>query len=112
MLLFQNLAFAVLCVIIVLASLSEYLFPIRYTISHERIACRTLTSRLEMRWSDVHRMMMNAEGIKLSPLRRASRLDAYRGIYLRFADDPNSPGAPESVLRAVRALGPARSNDV
>lgn len=112
MLLFHNVAFSVLAVGVVLASLSEYLFPIRYTITHERIACHTLTSHLEMRWSDVHRMMMNAEGIKLSPLRRASRLDAYRGIYLRFADDPNSSGAPESVLRTVRALGPARSTDV
>lgn len=76
---------AVAFVLLLLAT-SEYFFPIRYLITEQAIHCRNLLTCRRLEWKSVRSCFHDADGIKLSPLARPSRLEAFRGIYLRFPE--------------------------
>lgn len=82
------------------ASLSDFLFPVRYIVSGDRVCCRMLLKSAEIRWADVKRCYLDDQGVKLSPLDRVSRLEAFRGVYLRFA------GNEREVVETVKSLRP------
>jgi len=79
--------FAVVMVFAVCGMLADFLFPTTYTITKTHVVASTsgITKRV-IAWSDVKRCYIDDFGIKLSPLNRKSRLEAYRGVYLRFGD--------------------------
>ena len=79
---------------------SDYLFPIQYRITREGVSADSLTGRMRLRWKEARRGLPERDGILLTPLPTASRLDAFRGILLRFAP-PGEPGDRESVLAAI-----------
>lgn len=84
-----------------LISLSDFLLPVRFEIWQDRAVCRMLLKSAEIKWADVRRCYLDDYGVKLSPLDRASRLEAFRGVYLRFA------GNESEVIEAVRELRPS-----
>ena len=81
-----------------IGSLADFLFPVTYEITPDRAACRMLFKRAEIEWRNVRRCYLDQGGVKLSPLDRLSRLEAFRGVYLRFN------GNREQVVEAVRAM--------
>ncbi len=82
----------------VFLSLSEFVFPVRYTLTAQSATARHGLTLLEIRWEDVRHAYLTDEGIKLSPLRaKNSRFEPLRGIYLRF-DTANQ----EAVIAAVQ----------
>ena len=83
------------------ASLADYLFPVRYVITRDKASCKSLLNRAEIRWADVKRCYLDNCGVKLSPLDRVSRLEAFRGVYLRFASNK------DEVIETVKSLRPA-----
>jgi hypothetical protein len=52
----------------------------------------------EIKWTSVKRCYLDDFGVKLSPLDRKSRLEAFRGVYLRFGDNQNQ------VIETVKSL--------
>ena len=92
---FQTPLLGVLAVILLTAAVSDYLFPLRYTLGPEGIAVRGLLHRRLMAWPQVRRVVEDDLGVKLSPLARPSRLEAYRGIYLWFG------GNADAVMAAI-----------
>ncbi len=68
------------------ASVSDFLFPIHYRLTEDGVSMRGLLTRRKMEWRAVRRVVRDGLGVKLSPLPRHSRLEAYRGIYLWFSD--------------------------
>lgn len=100
LLLFHNLALALLPVVVFGLSLSDFLFPVRYTLTAQGVQARSLVSHLEMSWADVRHAYLAEEGIKLSPLRRRdSRWEPLRGLFLRF-DTENR----DAVIDGVKQL--------
>ena len=96
---------AVAAGLLLLSSVAEFLMPIHYCVSSEGVSCRNFWSARYLKWADVRRSYRDARGIKLSPLSRPSRLEAYRGIYLWLGDDA------EAALAAIRRyLQEARSS--
>ncbi len=85
----------------VLISLSDFLLPVRFELWPDRAVCRMLLKSAEIKWADVKQCYLDDYGVKLSPLGTASRLEAFRGVYLRFAD--NEP----EVIKAVKELRPS-----
>ena len=81
-----------------LGSLAEFVFPVVYRITPEGASARTLIKVSEIRWENVRRCYVDAGGVKLSPLDRATRLEAFRGVYLRFGNND------DSVIKAVRSM--------
>ena len=81
-----------------LFSLSEFIFPVRYTLTPQSAAVRHGLTALEIRWPDVRHAYLTDDGIKLSPLQaKNSPFESLRGVFLRFDD-----GNRDAVIAAVR----------
>jgi hypothetical protein len=89
--------------VLILSSVSEFLLPIHYCVGPDGVSCRNFWSARHLRWADVKRCYRDAHGIKLSPLSRPSRLEAYRGIYLWLGDDGDA--ALAAIRRYLREGG-------
>lgn len=85
-----------------LLSLADFLFPVRYVVTAEGASSRALVKGAEIKWADVKRCYVDEFGVKLTPLDRVSRLEAFRGVYLRFG------GNEDEVIAAVKAMRPPR----
>lgn len=96
--LFHSIVFAALGFLAVAGSTTDAIFPLRYRIDERAASVRCGWSTAEIEWSKVRRVVADADGVKLSPLPEGSRLDPFRGVYLRFAS--NKP----EVLAKISAL--------
>lgn len=85
-------------VLALLGALSDFLLPITCTLTSSHALTTTLAGRQAIAWKDVRTCYLDEHGIKLSPLSKRSRLEAYRGVYLRFGD------RREEVIEAVAGL--------
>lgn len=96
---------AAVVIVALLGSLADFLFPVTCTLTRGGASCRMLLKGSEIGWENVRRVYLDDLGIKLSPLRRVSRLEAFRGVYLRF--DGNRDQVIETVqsLRGPRCTG-------
>ena len=105
--LFHSFWLALLPVSAVLLSLSEFVFPVRYTLTAQSATARHGLTLLEIRWADVRHAYLTDEGVKLSPLRaKNSRFEPLRGVYLRFSADNH-----EAVIAAVRRCRQESASD-
>ena len=95
---FHSLLLPAVVVFLFGSALAEYLFPIHNEITGRGASSRTLFSRTFIEWNRVKKYYLDDHGIKLSPLRRPSRLEVYRGVYLRFGN------RRDEVIEAVRRM--------
>jgi hypothetical protein len=94
----HNPLLAIVPTLLVVSSVSEYLFPICYTISSAGIKARWAWNDLEMKWVDVRHIYDVETGLKFSPLSRKNSLfEGIRGIRVRF----DSAERRDEVLKAV-----------
>jgi hypothetical protein len=98
--LFGNSIFSTIVIAFVLfGALSDFFLPMTFTLTKNHVSASTRLGKRIMAWKDVKRCYLDDSGVKLSPLGRQSRLEAYRGVYLRFGDKNR-----EEVLDAIRKL--------
>jgi len=102
---FQTALLGLLAAVLLTAAVSDFLFPVRYSLGPDGIAVKGLLHRRAMAWRQVRRVARDDLGAKLSPLPRPSRLEAYRGIYLWFADNADQVMAIIAHYRAPEAAG-------
>lgn len=81
---FASPLLGLLACLLLIASVSDYLFPLHFVLSENGAEARGLIHRRRIAWSQVRRVVRDDLGVKLTPLARPSRLEAYRGIYLWF----------------------------
>ena len=97
---FRSFWLGFLPMLALLFSLSEYVFPVRYTLTAQSAAARHGLTTLEIHWADVRHAYLTDDGIKLSPLTsKNSRFESLRGVYLRFGE-----GNQDAVVEAVQRL--------
>jgi len=84
--------------LVTILSLCEFLFPVSYEVSQQGARVRSLLKTTNVTWSQVGACYLDDNGVKLSPFNRPSRLEAFRGLYLRFA------GNEDEVVQAVRLM--------
>ncbi len=95
---FHSLWLSLAPLLALLFSMSEYVFPVRYTLTAQSASARHGLTSLEIRWADVRHAYLTDDGIKLSPLQaKNSRFEPLRGVFLRFNDDNR-----DIVIAAVR----------
>ncbi|HET6452986.1 MAG TPA: hypothetical protein VFI02_01155 [Armatimonadota bacterium] len=94
----HSLVFMAVTFALLASSLADYLFPVRYEINERGASSRTLLRRTFVEWDRVRKYYLDDHGIKLSTLPRPGRLEAYRGLYLRFG------GNRDEVIEAVRRM--------
>lgn len=83
----NSVAFGLLASGVVILSVGDYLFPVKYTLSEKCARSQCLWNIQEIGWDRVKRISINDSGILISPLAQSSRLDAFRGVYLSFDQD-------------------------
>jgi len=110
-LLFQSFLFALLGVLLLFFSTADYLLPIHHRLTSRRACVVYGFSRWEIAWKDVRRVKVAKQAVLLSPLPAPSRLDAFRGVVLRFANE-GQPGERSALLALLRSLLPEVSWDV
>lgn len=86
-LLFQSVWLGLIGFVAILLSTSEMFLPLSYRLDARTARVKNGLSVTEIAWDDVKRVLPVSDGIKLSPLKNPSRLDAFRGVYLRYADN-------------------------
>jgi len=90
-------AYGLLATCLLVISLSDFFFPIKFVLSEQGARESCLWPRRFIQWDEVRQVFVDEKGLKLSPLEGESRLEAYRGLYLRFAD--NAELVEETVRR-------------
>jgi len=76
-----------LSVIIMLGSLSSFFLPTHYELHQEKIKIRFFLTKREREWSTFRSFYVDKNGVLLSPFAKPSRLENFRGIYVRFSQN-------------------------
>lgn len=87
LIIFQSPILGALGVLLILGSVTEVFFGLRYRLDDEGAGVRCGASLTLVTWDAVKSVVVSEEGVKLSPLEKSSRLNAFRGVFLRFANN-------------------------
>lgn len=82
--LFQSVFVTLLSAIFVTGSLYRYFVPFRYEFYEHELVVSAPFYRLTKPWSDFRSFYVDSNGVLLSPFAKPSRLENFRGIYVRF----------------------------
>ena len=82
--LFQSVFVTLLSVIFVTSSLYRYFVPFRYELYEGQLVVTAPFYRLMKPWSDFRSFYVDNNGVLLSPFAKPSRLENFRGVYVRF----------------------------
>ena len=86
--------------IVVALSLGSYFSPTWYTLTDQGIAVRTLVTKMHRPWNVYRSHWPDKNGVLLSPFPHPSRLENFRGVFIRFEDNR------DAVLNYVRRFVP------
>jgi hypothetical protein len=74
----------VLSVVIMLGSLSPFFLPTYYELGEKKVRVKFFFSTKEKEWSTFRSYYVDKNGVLLSPFEKPSRLENFRGLYVRF----------------------------
>lgn len=97
---------AIVGIVVMVASTAELFMPINYRLDGTDARAHCGFNVTAIRWENVKRLIDTPEGVRLSPLEKSSRLDAFRGVYLRFS------GNRDEVLGKIAELIEEYGSDV
>jgi len=79
-----SITMTVISVVILLGALGPFFLPTDYELTSDKVRVRFLFSQREKDWSFYRSFYVDKNGILLSPFEQPSRLENFRGIYIRF----------------------------
>ena len=82
-----------LAAIIFVASLSTFFFPTRYEITREKVKVKYLFNKIEKEIMNFRSFYPDKNGVLLSPFAKPSRLENFRGVYIRYHQNKNEVDA-------------------
>jgi len=80
----KSIFFLFLSIIFLLGSLSTFFFPTTYELSEDGLKVKFFFNTRKMEWGKYRSFYVDKNGVLLSPFEKPSRLENFRGIYLRF----------------------------
>lgn len=72
-------------VIFLLVAIRQWFIPTTYRLDEIGAEIRFLFYRRQKNWADIKRLSSDRKGVLLSPFPFPSRLESFRGLYLRFS---------------------------
>lgn len=81
---FDSLTFLILSVIFLVGSLSSFFLPTTYLLQDNCIIVKTIFRRSARKWDSFKRYYPDKNGVFLSPFLYPTRLENFRGLYVRF----------------------------
>lgn len=82
-----SLGYLLLAIFILMASLSAYFFPTSYEMTDEKIRVKYIATRKEKNWDSFRSFYADKNGVFLSPFPKPSRMENFRGLYVRYKDN-------------------------
>ena len=82
--LFQSVFVALLSAIFVTSSLYRYFVPFRYELYEHQLVVRAPFYHLTRSWDAFRSFYIDKHGVLLSPFAKPSRLENFRGVYVRL----------------------------
>ena len=82
--LFQSVFVTLLSAMFVTGSLYRYFVPFRYELYEHELVVSAPRYRLTKSWADFRSFYVDNNGVLLSPFAKPSRLENFRGVYVRF----------------------------
>ena len=68
-----------------MGSLSSFFFPVTFSLDEEFVTVRSPFTTERKRWVEFKSFWVDRHGVLLSPFARRSRLESFRGLYIRFS---------------------------
>ena len=94
---FQLIYVAILSAIFLIGSLYKYFLPFHHQFEADRLIITSCCFyKLERSWETFRSFYVDANGVLLSPFAHPTRLENFRGIYIRFGKHP-----PEEVINFI-----------
>jgi hypothetical protein len=97
--------FAVILTLVMFLSLAAFFSPTWYTLSERGVAVRTLINKYDRPWTNYRSHWPDKHGVLLSPFPYRSRLENFRGLFVRFE------GNRDEVLAFVKRFVPEPERD-
>ena len=79
--------FAVVAALILWGSLSQFYLRTTFEFTEQKVKVKYVVNKIEKDWSQYRSYYVDKNGVLLSPFIRPSRLENFRGIYIRFANN-------------------------
>jgi uncharacterized membrane protein YgaE (UPF0421/DUF939 family) len=80
----ESLIMVILAGLIFMGTLSTFFFPSRYEVSKDRVKVKYLVNKVEKEMNSFRSFYPDKNGVLLSPFLKPSRLENFRGLYLRY----------------------------
>ena len=80
----ESILFLIISIVILSGALSPFFLPTEYELTPEKIKVKFVLSNKEKTWGNYKSFYIDRNGVLLSPFEKPSRLENFRGIYLRF----------------------------
>lgn len=93
---FQSVYIALLSALFLIGSLYKYFLPFHHQCGSDTVIITSCCYKLERPWDTFRSFYVDTNGVLLSPFAHPTRLENFRGIYLRFGKHP-----PEEVVNFV-----------
>lgn len=102
----RNVLASLVGIVAVLLSTAELFLPVKFRLDAQGAKRQCGLSVVEVKWADIRSQVETEEGIKLSTVKEGSKLEPFRGVYLRFS------GNRDAVLGKIRALQEIHADSV
>ena len=83
----QSIYLTLLSVFFLVGALYKYFVPFRYQFDNQKVTIQSFRYRFEQDWTNFHSFYIDRNGILLSPFAQPSRLENFRGVYVRFGNN-------------------------
>jgi len=84
---FDSFTFLFLSAIFLFVSLSSFFLPTTYILQDDIIIIKSLFSKQSKRWDSFKKYYPDKNGVFLSPFIHQTRLENFRGLYIRFSNN-------------------------
>ena len=81
-----SIVFTVLGAAVLTASLAGFYFPTRYSFYEDTVVAKYTVTTIKKEWSQFRSFYKDKNGVLLSPFPNPSRLENFRGLFLRYGD--------------------------
>jgi hypothetical protein len=95
-LLTYSVVFCVIAAIVLYGSLTQYFTSTTFELTETKVRIKYVVNKIEKEWSQYRSYYVDKNGVLLSPFAGPSRLENFRGLYVRFA------GNKDQVMEIVR----------
>jgi cell division protein FtsW (lipid II flippase) len=98
---FRDVWFVLLTAVLLAISLIKYFAPSTYILEDEKIKVILLGFTKEYKWSSFRNYNVSSVGVYLSPFKKPSPLDPFRGCLIRFGNSDRGGVRPEQVIEFI-----------